>query len=184
MTVRRNARRLFPIKLLILKTKKRWEKVGKRQTVYFIEEGENSKELYFWSDSRDLLFYLSKNFYENNLRRTWRIHDECDFPNKSNEMLQFFKTRGYPDYIFNSGQHRAANRHRRKRMREFHSQLLSILQNDPETATIFSQPPLISQTQTRTIKLVVECLRARCKICLFSHNVDKISTWNRQFCHG
>ena len=123
----------------MLKTIKRWEKVGKRQTVYFIEQGEISKELCF--DSRDFLFYLSKNFYENNLRRTWRIHDESDFPNKSSEMLKLFKTRGYPDYIFNSI--RAANRHRRKRMREFYWQLLSILQNDSETATIFSQPPLI-----------------------------------------
>ena len=99
--------------------------------------------------------------------------DDSDFSNKSEEMCHFFKNRGYPDSVVNTAQQRvqqidrqsALQRHRRKRMREFHPFTLTyhphilaakniilknfkLLQNDNETGRIFSQPP-IGFIQTR-----------------------------------
>ena len=64
-----------------------------------------------------------------------------------------------------------------------------LLQNDPETGTIFSQPPLISFKRDKNIgKFLVrssfqtknqpgnfKCARTRCKTCPFIHNAKKIS---------
>ena len=64
-----------------------------------------------------------------------------------------------------------------------------LLQNDPETGTIFSQPPLISfkrdknignflvrsSFQTNDQPGTFKCARARCKTCPFIHNANKIS---------
>ena len=64
-----------------------------------------------------------------------------------------------------------------------------ILQNDPETGAIFSQPPLISfkrdknvgnflvRSAFKTIEKpgTFKCVRSRCKTCPFVQNADKIS---------
>ena len=64
-----------------------------------------------------------------------------------------------------------------------------ILQNDPETGAIFSQPPLISFKRGKnvgnflvksTFKTIekpgtFKCARSRCKTCPFVQNADKIS---------
>ena len=64
-----------------------------------------------------------------------------------------------------------------------------LLQNDSETGTIFSQPPLISfkrdknignflvrsSFQTNDQSGTFKCARSRCKTCSFIHNVEKIS---------
>ena len=64
-----------------------------------------------------------------------------------------------------------------------------LLQNDSETVTIFSQPPLISfkrdksignflvrsSFQTNDQSGTFKCARSRCKTCPFVHNVEKIS---------
>ena len=94
---------------------------------------------------------------------------------------------------------------RRKRKKEFHSPLLftpnnlavkniilknfKLLQNDPETATIFLQPPLTSYKRGENISNFLvrsalktdhqrdtfQCARARCKTCPFNLNTDRIS---------
>ena len=64
-----------------------------------------------------------------------------------------------------------------------------LLQNDSETGTIFSQPPLISfkrdknignflvrsSFQTNDQSGTFKCARSRCKTCPFIHNVEKLS---------
>ena len=64
-----------------------------------------------------------------------------------------------------------------------------LLQNDPDTGRIFSQPPLISFKRDKNIgKFLVrsafkmseqhgtfKCARARCKTCPFIYNVEKLS---------
>ena len=64
-----------------------------------------------------------------------------------------------------------------------------LLQNDSETGTIYSQPPLISfkldknignflvssSFQTSDQSGTFKCARSRCKTCPFIHNVEKIS---------
>ena len=64
-----------------------------------------------------------------------------------------------------------------------------LLQNDPDTGRIFSQPPLISfkrdknlgnflvrrVSQTSQQLGTLKCARARCKTCPFIRNVEKIS---------
>jgi len=64
-----------------------------------------------------------------------------------------------------------------------------LLQNDPETGTIFSQPPLISfkrdknignflvrsSFQTNDQPGTFKCTHAPCKTCPFIHNTNKIS---------
>ena len=64
-----------------------------------------------------------------------------------------------------------------------------LLQNDSETGTIFSQPPLISfkrdknignflvrsSFQTNDQSGTFKCVRSRCKTCPFIHSVKKIS---------
>ena len=64
-----------------------------------------------------------------------------------------------------------------------------LLQNDSETGTIFSQPPLISfkrdknignylvrcSFQTNDQSGTFKCAHSRCKTCPFIHNVEKIS---------
>ena len=65
----------------------------------------------------------------------------------------------------------------------------TLLQNDSETGTIFSQPPLIqferdknignflvrSSFQTNDQPGTFKCARSRCKTCPFIHNVEKMS---------
>ena len=91
-------------------------------------------------------------------------------------------------------------RHKRKRMREFHSpshftlaitrlKLSSSTTLKLETGAIFSQPPLISfkrdknvgnflvRSAFKTIEKpgTFKCARSRCKTCPFVQNADKIS---------
>ena len=100
-------------------------------------------------------------------------------------------------------------RHKKIRMTEFHSPSLSIsttaphnhavksiilnnfklLQNDPETGKIFSQPPLISFKRDKNVgnflvrselkineqRGTFKCARSRCKTCLFIVKTSKIS---------
>ena len=80
----------------------------------------------------------------------------------------------------------------------------TLLQNDSETGTIFSQPPLIqferdknignflvrSSFQTNDQPGTFKCARSRCKTCPFIHNVEKMSGPKRSikitdhFMHG
>ena len=96
-------------------------------------------------------------------------------------------------------------RHKKIRVTEFHSPSLSILiitqskvlffnhfkllQNDPETGRIFSQPPLISFKRDKNVGNFLvrsalktnkqpgtfKCARSRCKTCRFIVNTSKIS---------
>ena len=64
-----------------------------------------------------------------------------------------------------------------------------LLQNDPDTGRIFSQPPLISFQRDKNIGNILvssafktneqpgtfKCARARCKTCPFIYNVEKLS---------
>ena len=68
-----------------------------------------------------------------------------------------------------------------------------LLQNDSETGTIFSQPPLISFKRDKNIENFLirssfqtndqsgtfKCTRSRCQTCLFIHNVEKVSVPKR-----
>ena len=95
--------------------------------------------------------------------------------NKSEEMCRFFKKRGYPDSVVNTGQHRAqqidqqsalqtSQEEKNERMPftlTYHPHNLAakniilkkfkLLQNDNETGRIFSQPPLISFKRDKNI---------------------------------
>ena len=70
-----------------------------------------------------------------------------------------------------------------------HSKSFKLLQNDPDTVRIFSQPPLISFKRDKNISNFLvrrafqtsnqpgtsKCARARCKTCSFICNVEKLS---------
>ena len=124
-------------------------------------------------------------------------------------MWQFFEKRGYPASIVQAGHHRAQLIDRQSSLQAsqkrhsdripftltFHPHNHSVksiilknfksLQNDPETGTIFSQPPLISfkrdknignsSFQTNDQPGTFKCARPRCKTCPFIHNANKIS---------
>ena len=103
--------------------------------------------------------------------------DELDFSNKSEEMLQFFKNRGYPDSVVKTAQERAQTTnqqsapHIQTSQKEenpripftltFHPLNLPVkniilknfklLHNDNETSRIFSLPPLISFKRNKNI---------------------------------
>ena len=68
--------------------------------------------------------------------------DDSDFFHKSESMCKFFEKRGYPVSVVQADHHRA-------QLIDRQSSLL--LQNDPETSTIFSQPPLISFKRDKNI---------------------------------
>ena len=121
-----------------------------------------------------------------------------DFSNTSQEMCQFFEKRGYPASVIQTAHHRAQQTDRQSALQTsqkekndripftltFHPHNnpvkaiilnnFKILQNDPETGAIFSQPPLIS---FKTIEQpgTFKCARSRCKTCPFVQNADKIS---------
>ena len=128
-------------------------------------------------------------------------------------MCQFFDKHGYPASVVRGGHHRAqqidrqsAQQTAKKENTErisftltFHPhnhavksiilKNFKLLQNDSETGTIFSQPPLISfkrdknignflvrsSFQTNDQSGTFKCARSRCKTCSFIHNVEKIS---------
>ena len=128
-------------------------------------------------------------------------------------MCQFFDKRGYPVSVVQAGYHRAQQIDRQAALQTaekentdripftltFHPhnhavksiilKNFKLLQNDSETGTIFSQPPLISfkrdknignflvrsSFQTNDQSGTFKCTRSRCKTCPFIHNVEKIS---------
>ena len=128
-------------------------------------------------------------------------------------MCQFFEKHGYLASIVHAGHHRAQLIDRQSSLQTsqkehsdripftltFHSHNHSVksiilknfklLRNDPETGTIFSQPPLISfkcaknvgnflvrsSFQTNDQPGTFKCARGRCKTCPFIHNANKIS---------
>ena len=128
-------------------------------------------------------------------------------------MCQFFEKRGYPVSVVKAGHHRAEQFDRESSLQTsqkdkndripftltFHphnravkSIILSnfkLLQNDPETGRIFSQPPLISFKRDKNVGNFLvrsalktneqpgtfKCARSRCKTCLFIINTSKIS---------
>ena len=133
-------------------------------------------------------------------------------------MCQFFEKRGYPASVIQAAHHRAQQIDRQSALQTsqkekndripftltspsphpfhpFHPvkaiilNNFKILQNDPETGAIFSQPPLISFKRDKnvgnfpvrsTFKTIekpgtFKCARSRCKTCPFVQNADKIS---------
>ena len=128
-------------------------------------------------------------------------------------MCQFFDKRGYPVSVVQAGHHCAQQIDRQAALQTaekentdripftltFHPHNYAVksiilknfklLQNDSETGTIFSQPPLISfkrdknignflvwsSFQTNDQSGTFKCARSRCKTCPFIHNVEKIS---------
>ena len=131
-------------------------------------------------------------------------------------MCQFFEKRGYPVSVVKEGQQfdrqlalQTSQKDKNDRIPftlTFHPHnhavksiiLLNnfkILQNDPETGRIFSQPPLISfkcdknvanflvrsALKTNEQPGTFKCARSRCKTCLFILNTSKISGPKRSF---
>ena len=151
--------------------------------------------------------------YSQFLRLRRLCSDDSDFSSKSEEMCQFFEKRGYPVSVVKAGHHRAQQFDRQSSLQTsqkdkndripftltFHphnhavkSIILSnfkLLQNDPETGRIFSQPPLISLKRDKNVGNFLvrsalktneqpgtfKCARSRCKTCLFIVNTSKIS---------
>ena len=113
--------------------------------------------------------------YSQFLRLRCLCSDDSDFSSKSEEMCQFFEKRGYPISVVKAGHHRAQQFDRQSSLQTsqkdkndripftltFHphnhavkSIILSnfkLLQNDPETGRIFSQPPLISFKRDKNV---------------------------------
>ena len=125
----------------------------------------------------------------------------------------FFDKRGYPASVVQAGHHRAQQIDRQSALQTsqkennnripfiltFHPhnhavksiilKNFKLLQNDPDTGRIFSQPPLISfkcdknidnflvrsAFQTSNQPGTFKCARARCKTCPFICNVEKLS---------
>ena len=109
--------------------------------------------------------------YSQFLRLRRLCSEDSDFPIKSEEMCNFFDKRGYPASVVQAGHHRAQQIHRQSALQTsqkennnripftltFHlhnhavkSIILKnfkLLQNDPDTGRIFSQPPFIQTRQ-------------------------------------
>ena len=151
--------------------------------------------------------------YSQFLRLGALCSDDSDFSSKSEEMCQFFEKRGYPVSVVKAGHHRAQQFDRQSSLQTsqkdkndripftltFHphnhavkSIILNnfkLLQNDPETGRIFSQPPLISFKRDKNVGNFLvrsalksneqpgtfKCARSRCKTCLSIVNTSKIS---------
>ena len=125
-------------------------------------------------------------------------------------MCHFFDKRGYPASVVQAGHHRAQQIDRQSALQTsqkennnripftltFHPHNhLKLLQNDPDTGRIFSQPPLISFKRDKNIGNFLvrsafqtsnqpgtfKCPRARCKTCPFICNVEKLSGPKRSF---
>ena len=113
--------------------------------------------------------------YSQFLRLRRLCSDDTDFSSKSEEMCQFFEKRGYSVSLVKAGHHRAQQFDRQSSLQTsqkdkndripftltFHphnhavkSIILNnfkLLQNDPETGRIFSQPPLISFKRDKNV---------------------------------
>jgi len=124
--------------------------------------------------------------------------------------MPFFRKRGYPSSVIQAAHHRAQQIDRQSALQTsqkekndripftltFHPHNnsvkaiilnnLKILQNDPETSVIFSQPPLISFKRDKNVGNFLfkntfratetpgtfKCARSRCKTCPFVQNAD------------
>ena len=151
--------------------------------------------------------------YSQLLRLRRLCSEDSDFSLKSEEMCHFFDKRGYPASVVQAGHHRAQQIDRQSALQTsqkennnripftltFHPhnhavksiilKNFKLLQNDPDTGRIFSQPPLISfkrdenignflvrcAFQTSNQPGTFKCARARCKTCPFICNVEKLS---------
>ena len=135
------------------------------------------------TDAHSYLLHLSShpNHFKNSipfsqfLRLRRLCSDGLDFCNKSEETLQFFKNRGYPDSIVKIAQQRAQTTNQQSAPQtsqkeenqripftlSFHPlnrpvkniilNNFKLLQNDNETSRIFSLPPLISFKRNKNI---------------------------------
>ena len=89
------------------------------------------------------------------LRFLWS--DESDLSNKSEEMLQFFKNRGYPDSVVMAAQQRAQTTDQQSAPQTSQNEenqrihFTLTFQNDSETCRIFSLPPLISFKRNKNV---------------------------------
>ena len=128
-------------------------------------------------------------------------------------MCHFFDKRGYPASVVQASHHRAQQIDRQSALQTsqkennnripftfaFHShnhavksiilKNFKLLQNDPDTGRIFSQPPLISFKRDKNIGNFLvrnafqtsnqagtfKCARARCETCPFICNIEKLS---------
>ena len=135
------------------------------------------------------------------------------FTTKSDEMCKFFKDRGYPDSAVITGRDRVqqieqqtalqtSQRSKEERIPftlTYHPQNhvikniiltnFKLLQDDPETGRIFSQPPLVSFKRDKNLGNFLvksslktdeqpgsfKCSRTRCNTCPFIHNTVNIS---------
>ena len=151
--------------------------------------------------------------YSQFLRLRRLCSDDSDFSLKSEEMCEFFGKRGYPASVVEASHHRAQQIDRQSALQTsqkensnripftltFHPhnhavksiilKNFKLLQNDPDTGRIFSQPPLISFKRDKNIGNFLvrsafqtseqpgtfKCARARCKTCPFICNVEKLS---------
>ena len=151
--------------------------------------------------------------YSQFLRLRRLCSEDSDFSLKSEEMCEFFDKRGYPASVVEAGHHRAQQIDRQSALQTsqkensnripftltFHPhnhavksiilKNFKLLQNDPDTGRIFSQPPLISFKRDKHIGNFLvrsafqaseqpgtfKCARARCKTCPFICNVEKLS---------
>ena len=139
--------------------------------------------------------------YSQFLRVRRLCSEDSDFSFKSEEMCNFFDKRGYPASVVQAGHDRAQQIDRQSALQtpqkennnripftlKFHPhnhavksiilKNFKLLQNDPDTGRIFSQPPLISLKRDKNIGNIlvssafktseqpgtVKCARARCK---------------------
>ena len=146
--------------------------------------------------------------YSQFLRLRRLCSEDSDFSFKSEEMCIFFDKRGYPASVVQAGRHRAQQIDRQSSLQTsqkennnripftltFHPhnhtvksiilKNFKLLQNDPDTGRIFSQPPLISFKREKLVSSAFKtseqpgtfkCARARCKTCSFIYNVEKLS---------
>ena len=157
---------------------------------------------------------LTVDLFVGRLWASWTADgDDSDSSNKSEEMCQFFEKRGNPASAIQAAYHhvqqidrQSAPQTSQKEKNDripftltFHPHNNSvkaiilnnfkILQNDPETSVIFSQPPLISFKRDKnvgnflvrsTFKAIetpgtFKCARSRCKTCPFVRNADTLA---------
>ena len=151
--------------------------------------------------------------YSQFLRLPRLSSDDSDFSTKSEEMCQFFEKRGHPVFVVKAGHHLAQQIDRQSALQTSqkdkndripftltlhpHNHAIKsitlnnfkLLQNDPESGRIFSQPPLISFKREKNVSnfLVRSALKtneqpgtfksahSRCKTCPFTLNISDIS---------
>ena len=138
--------------------------------------------------------------YSQFLRLRRLCSDDSYFSSKSEEMCQFFEKRGYPVSVVKADHHRVQQFDRQSALQTsrkdkndrilftltFHPHNhFKLLQNDPETGRIFSQPPLISFKRDKIIgNLLVKSVlktneqpgtfKCPCSLCTTARSPKKI----------